>query len=365
MAKNAKSQNSVNEVAYVPVDEIGKQALNELVRATPTIVTRNASGKVVKSNKLPQGKEKSMADKIDEMTMEEVGQALEEASKPAPKKSKKAEKPAPPEFKILYSEARSCTLAQLVALDAAGVPSGKYAMREINKEHVEHLRIAYDQGQKLPPLGVVFTSLGFVVYDGYHRWNALTDGVKLACQDEDGNLDNNKYQAALATFPVDIAVKNNLTPRTLIRAAFEANYTNGLPVSNGARTRYAIWLFEDAREHGEKLSKGQAASLAQVSSNTMMMMMKRELDRQNKMAADVFTDAVDVDDYEESTISSDASEKEDKLTRDVKRLVSVARSLHQQMQDHVALHALIKEHVDKDEIAEALAFIALASRRPW
>lgn len=356
-------------------------------------VVNSKAAKNENGNKLPSVKENTKKvkkmnltnEQIDAMSMQEVGDALEDASKPVEKPKKASKKSGvtkedgkefgtpekavkeakTPKFTFRHSNATECMLGDLTPLDTTGLPNAKYAMREINNEHVEHLRFAYEQGDVLPPLKVVAGNLDgkdvFVVYDGYHRWRALTDGIRLTMADEKGNVSDEKaFTEAVNHYPVDILVRNNVTPRELIKLAFEANYGNGLPISNGGRSRYGMWLIEDARANGGKLSQVDAARIARVEVHALRMYIKRQLDKSKntKMSADYAYDDEELEDFETDVADTEANSKSDKLEVTVRRLIGVCKSLYKQVGNVQALSDLIVDAVENDEETDALNYIS-------
>jgi hypothetical protein len=161
-----------------------------------------------------------------------------------------------------------------------------------------------------------------------------------------------------------------VTPRDLIRLAFTANFTHGLGVSTYGRTSYAIWLLADAAENGQKMKQRDACALAGVTEQALSMALKREKDKAEKDAKQPvslgYLSPEDQEQLEEFIEETDVQQETDKLTRDCKSLVAVARRLFQQLgDDPTSLHILLKEHVSGDETVSALAMISGATHRPW
>lgn len=344
----------------------------------------------ITSDSQEKGDKKLTAQEIDQMSMEEVGDALEEASKPIPRekpakkeKAAKASKPELPEFKLLHSDATTCTLSELVPLDATPIPGGKYAMREINHDWVDQLQISYENGDNLPPLDVAFSTMGFVVGDGYHRWLAQSNSIKalarLDATDESGNVNEEAatgiYNDAIANYTVEIRCHNDISQRDFVNFAFTANFKHGLPASKGAHTRYAMWLREDAgrKPNGRFImTMEQAALLAGASVAAMKMMYKRELDKQKpnaanvKMAADFAANDNEIEELEDFIVETDTKESGDKLERSAKSLVRLARSIYDQTQDTNGMGAYLRQFIEKSEDSVALSFlneVILVSRR--
>ncbi len=110
-------------------------------------------------------------------------------------------------------------IADVIPLKDIVKGAGAFAMREIDKSHVELLVCA--NPQLWPPISVTKTSGGYVYYDGQHRLQAAS---LLKLED---------IQATCKTFA-------NIND--LIEAAFQANLRHGLPASQETRSDYCYWL---------------------------------------------------------------------------------------------------------------------------
>jgi predicted transcriptional regulator len=109
-------------------------------------------------------------------------------------------------------------LSDLVPLQPH-IPGGAVAMRPLDPSHVQQLVVS--QMDDWPPILVTHTDVGYLVIDGYHRWQAArlkhAPTIKACCQpcaDE----------------------------RAVINAAFRANLAHGLKATTSIRGDYAFWL---------------------------------------------------------------------------------------------------------------------------
>lgn len=107
----------------------------------------------------------------------------------------------------------------LLSLQDAGVADGAFAMRELNEEHLESLELS--DHQKWTPILITLSSAGYIVIDGYHRW-------------EVAKRQNWELKAICRAFSDE---------RQVIEAAFRANLRHGLRASAQTRGDYAYWLF--------------------------------------------------------------------------------------------------------------------------
>lgn len=241
-------------------------------------------------------------------------------------------------------------LESLIPLEKLPIPNATYAQRETNREHAEHLKLALEAGATLPPIKIVATSDGYAVIDGYHRWAA--NELLLAERVAPENLDNARATTFIRVIPL-----NGLTPRKVIQAAFEANLTNGMPMSVGSRTRYGVWLLEDARERGEKLGLNEAARIAQVKHSALSMYIKRKADKDKKMV-DEFLDEADAAEVAELAQEADSVNEEDKMLAAVKRFFAAMRTIVDIEDNHQVLVQYILEHANADKIRADVDFFS-------
>jgi len=113
----------------------------------------------------------------------------------------------------------SLKLSDLHALEAVDIPNAKLARREIDPDHIYQLVLS--DPDEWPPIMVTATDQGYVVSDGYHRWEAAKrKGMK-------------EIRAEVKPFDNEHA---------LIEATFRANMKHGLKSSVENRSNYARWL---------------------------------------------------------------------------------------------------------------------------
>lgn len=133
-------------------------------------------------------------------------------------------------------------LSEIVTLDNSGIPGGTFAMRELNETHVVDLTLSkYDDWL---PVRVTSTSLGYLLYDGYHRREAAKrlglGGLKATCR----------------TFK---------TENDVIEATFRSNLTHGLKASVETRSDYAYWLHITYKLTQEEIAKRVGITQSAVS----------------------------------------------------------------------------------------------------
>jgi hypothetical protein len=106
----------------------------------------------------------------------------------------------------------------LISLKDARVPGGAFAMRKPDQEQLESLR--QSDSSLWPNILVTLCTNGYIVIDGYHRWEiAKEQGWKL--------------KATCKAYQSENAV---------VEAAFRANLGHGLRASKETKGDYAYWL---------------------------------------------------------------------------------------------------------------------------
>lgn len=108
----------------------------------------------------------------------------------------------------------------LLTLEEAGFTDGNTALRDLDKDHVEHL-IASSLND-VPPIVVAHTTRGYAVVDGYHRWEAAKE---------------------LEMPTISAKVQSFQSENDVIDAAFQANIKHGLPLGKEMRNQYVQWLY--------------------------------------------------------------------------------------------------------------------------
>lgn len=239
------------------------------------------------------------------------------------------------------------SLNSLIKLDKTDIRHARYAMREVNQQHVEHLMYSFmafdpnNSDEKFPPLKVVGTTWGNAVIDGNHRWQAIEKALKNAFEGEE--LEHKRSE-----FQIEVEPLNGLTERQIIKAAFEANKKNGLPMSRDSCSRYGMWLMEDAKENGEKMSQHEAARIAGCSQSAISQMIAKEKNRQNKMIDDFVTSEEDKETIESQIEEKEEKQEEDKMQSSAKKLFSAIRFLGDTTDDVQALADYLQQFADTD-----------------
>ncbi len=136
----------------------------------------------------------------------------------------------------------------LHSLEEVGFQEGDLPIREINKEHVEHL--AASNLENVPPLKLVSTSRGLGVIDGYHRREAANI------------LKQEMIMVIEGTYASEEAV---------IEEAFRANLNHGLPASRENRGLYALWLYV----HYPEMRQVEIAKRVGISQSAVSQAIKR------------------------------------------------------------------------------------------
>lgn len=174
-------------------------------------------------------------------------------------------------------------LDQLQDLEQVGFQYGWQAMRDLNKEHVEHLVASNLQG--IPPIEVVHTNNGYAIVDGYHRVEAAET---LGCTSLPAHIQSYEDEDAV------------------IDAAFCANLKHGLPASHKDRTAYVLWLNETYEMSQTEIAKKAGISQSRVS----RILRKAEKDQERD---DTINDLADTDD-EKAYLKSQTSHADKLLT---------------------------------------------------
>jgi hypothetical protein len=240
---------------------------------------------------------------------------------------------------IPSTDEKEVALSSLIDLEHTPVKNAKYAMREIKDEHTEHLYLAIKSGAVMPPLKVVASSLGNILLDGYHRRAAYT---RIATEEK---ADPSKVSVTVSFLPIE-------KDRQLMKAAFEANRTNGLPLSNGSRSRYAIWLLELAKEDGEKLSLREAARIAQVSHVAVIKQLQRVADKQDKMVDEFLQDEEDIAETEDALIEEADKKTDDALPQARKTLRAALLKMARFSDNASELQRYLSETLELDKLDE-------------
>jgi hypothetical protein len=214
--------------------------------------------------------------------------------------------------------------SSIIMLDQTRIKNAKLAMREINSSHVEHMVLAIiDDNTIMPPLMVQRSSAGNILVDGNHRYNAIRDVFKL-------NTPPENLHEVVGTL-INVVFTNYETERELLEGAFLANRENGLPTTDASRSKYAIWLLNNAAADGLQLSVRSAARLAGVSHTAVNKMLKKSSERSKKSIDDLLPsiDEEEAAELEESFIQEEWSQSEDELLTAIKGLLKSLKKVTQ------------------------------------
>lgn len=176
-----------------------------------------------------------------------------------------------------FAKGQMVSLAMLKKLTEVPVPNGYMGIRQLNKGHVEALKIAYQQGEKLPPLILANTTHGVVLVAGYHRVQAMRDALlETLPSNDDGEVDKEQYKALLEkTFVTYVPAKAS-SFGDIVRQAFLDNLTHGLPPTSENRSRFALYLIAEAEKNGGKMTQQEAADIVHVSRVAIARMIMRD-----------------------------------------------------------------------------------------
>lgn len=333
------------------------------------------------------------SEQIDQMTMPEVGKALEEASKPKPKNKKVAETAAKPEekptFQIFFDQNMpetfdaSVRLSSLYPLDATGIPGAESAMRGITHSWVEHLELQLEinnwpdsDWHFKDPVYAVASNHGPVPFDGNHRWEAyvlrLAKVLKVDLKDKDWRKNAALTARVHETFiPVRVTNRINNSPVTdgdLLTMAFTANFMHGMVASTYGRTAYAMHLLEVAAERGTPIKQDDAARAAGVTKFALSMAIGRLKDRLEKKAkqpAEVsFLDREANEAIDELRETRDIETADQQLNNAVKAFINASSTLMDLLGDDASeLATLLEDKLTgkkREEQVDALIFAAEA-----
>lgn len=307
---------------------------------------------------------------------------VEKATKPA--------KPTKPDFAFIDVPATierngqmkytTTMLGSLLALDKTPVVDAKVGLRELKREHVEHLSLAYQNGADIPPVKVAFSTWGPVLLGGYHRQAAMRDTIQMTMFGDLSPMTEDEKKAfseRVAQFPIIVEIVPGMTMGQAVDFAYRDNLDSGLPIADKNRSRYAIYLIARAEEQGIKLSLEKAGAMAGVSRIAVFRQMQRDKgivpkSRKDKMPADLLTDADDKLDLEQYFQAVDSQAPVDRLNKATKTLISAMLAVYDEVQDIDQLSKYfseIAENVSVDAatfnaaiecVAGALSFVQLS-----
>lgn len=314
-----KTMASNKTTTDVQAQDVQAQGVNMLAPESQTPVKKNVDETLVASQKggIP---------------------AHEKSSQDAPGKKE------PVVFEFLPSpKTTRVKLSGLISLDDTPLKYAKAALRDLNKEHVAHLAQAYEANESVPPIKVVNTSWGWVIIGGYHRRAALEGLIKAKFADPTtgkvSEAEVDAYHEARAGFMVPVQSLDIRNGSDAIMAAYVDNMSSGLPVADSNRSRFAIYLLQDAKERGVKMTVTEAAHIARVSRVAVQRQMARDAGREGKnrrMPADVVTTPEDLKDVQEYIEQAEAKQP-DRLNRSARSLLNMCLNVYDESQDIDAL----------------------------
>ncbi len=269
-----------------------------------------------------------------------------EAEKPA--------KPVKPEFALFnlededghYIRNGQFTLAELVHIDKVPVKNAQLAMRDIDKQHVEHLEIAYAQGATIPPIQISMSTWGPVIVAGYHRERAMLNRLQEQMFGDLSSMskeDKEAFSKRLAATTIDVEVVNGLTSDTIADYAFRDNLTHGRNVSDKYRSRYAVMLIQEAKAKGIELSLAQAGDMVGVSKQAVFYQLRRDaglprsIKAATKIAADLVVAEEDKIDLDRYFLANDQKQSADRLRKASKMLITAMLTVYDEGLDTAEL----------------------------
>ena len=239
-------------------------------------------------------------------------------------------------------------LNSLISLEESGIPFGKEAMRKVNDDNVTS--IAQADENAIPPIKVVNTSIGTVITDGYHRQAAMYERLHMRAaemhpDDTDARaraLEALQNEAMIAT----IAESYN-DYRSVINAAFQANLSHGYTLNKQGRTKYALWLLDEAQANNEKLGIRAAARMAGIVHSTLIEALQRRAKKGEKELPEGAKEDLPTHDVEELEHPT-PEEKPDNETENL--MAAFAKSAR-----HV--HALLSSMPEEDATALIMDYL--------
>lgn len=265
--------------------------------------------------------------------------------------------------------------SKLVSVESLDIPDADVGMRDINKKHVEHLTISYENGDDIPPVEIVASNKGYILVNGYHRQEALSRVLRNACTTVASNgteiFNKEEYEKEFKTLTIETEVRNDIQDlETLINEAFQANVKNGLNMTDGQKGRYAIWLLKIRTERwkkgqGSKPTVTACANDARVSRVAVHRMLQRMQQKEKgKRIEDVVPDEKEVLQIE-TEMEDEAKTKElEEFPNAIKRVLSSVEKLVALEGDVHAIAQYLKEKnlLKKEEMRHAFDVLIFAVR---
>ena len=159
-------------------------------------------------------------------------------------------------------------LSAFVRLADTNIEAKEYAIRDIDKKHVQILKGSLESvdPQKWPPLEATEIDgiEGVVILDGNHRREVATEN-------------------SILELPVNI--RSYANDAAIVEAAIRYNTQHGKPLDTGSRTRYAIHLYYSLKGTPEEESERAIAKRAGISNVTLNEAIKKEEKKRSKAEA--------------------------------------------------------------------------------
>ncbi len=212
---------------------------------------------------------------------------------------------------------------ELLSLKEAQVPSGAFAMRPLNQANIRQL--AESDPQRWPAILVTRCTAGYIVLDGYHRWEAAKrmhlDQITAVCR---------AYTSG----------------HEVIEVAFRANLLHGLQANVQTKGDYAYWLhvtFED-------LSQTEIATRAMMTQGAVSKAIALR-DQQTKRLLHQGEDT-DQEEQQQAVIRSCQ-----RLTKDITRFLKGVEGLDDATILH-RLHTVVTTSEDKAKLARLVRLLS-------
>lgn len=284
----------------------------------------------------------------------------------------RTERPVLPVFAIKpFAKGQTVTLFELKRATQVSIPNANIAVRSLNKQHVEALKVAYQKGEKLPPLELLNTTHGVVIIAGNHRSQAMRDAIaeQMGYETESEmpkevlpEFIERLKQTLVNYVPVknvqDLKDFEDLNDRIFLN-----NLTHGLPPSGENRSRFAIYLIARAQRRGEKLTQQQAADIVHVSRVAVARQVMRDTAKAEGTTVEAKAAArkqILPADYEAEQEAEDAmaiaEEQIESRKKSIDPLLDATLSLFKAMQ--TVNNEALKGNITPDELTSYLADIA-------
>jgi hypothetical protein len=212
------------------------------------------------------------------------------------------------------------SLSSLISLVSVPIKYAYLAHRDLKPDHVENLKHAYIDGAQIPPIEVVLTSWGALVVSGNHRWAALEEMTKEVTEPD--KLQQVRTTAGIEVKPLDI-----LNHVDIVKYAFDANSTNGLSLDESCKSKHALFLIQEAKARGEKMSKRKAGRLAHVSHAAISKMAAKLAAKEKKNVSEFLSEEADILETETEIADKANASSIDKFDTAVKQLFTAMHKI--------------------------------------